>query len=117
MLAQEFSVLPHQVDHVRATKHRGPDTLDNTCLSCAHCNAAKGSNVAGYDPATGVLTALFNPRVDVWAEHFRWQEGLLVGLTAVGRTTIEVLRINDPDCVEQRDELIAAELFPPPTAM
>ena len=112
-IAQEFSVLPHQVDHVRATKHRGPDTMENTCFACAHCNAAKGSNVAGYDTETGVLTALFNPRLDVWREHFRWLGAILLGRTPVGRTTIDVLRINDSDCIEQRQDLIEANLFPP----
>lgn len=112
-LAQEYSVLPHQIDHVRATKHHGPNTMANTCFACAHCNAAKGPNVAGYDPEAGVLVPLFNPRADVWTEHFRWQGALLVGQTSVGRATIDVLRINDPDCVEQRQELIDASLFPP----
>ena len=88
--------------------------MENTCLACAHCNAAKGPNVAGYDSATGLLTPLFNPRVDLWHTHFRWQGALLVGQTPVGRVTIDVLRINDSDYVEQRQDLIEAGLFPPP---
>src|SRR5438552_18529642 len=84
---QKHSILPHQLDHVRATKHHGPDTMENTCFACAHCNAAKGPNVAGYDPESGALVPLFNPRVDDWHEHFRWQGPMLVGLTAVGRAT------------------------------
>jgi hypothetical protein len=87
--------------------------MENTCFACAHCNAAKGSNVAGYDSETGVLTPLFNPRVDDWKEHFRWQGGFLVGQTPIGRTTVDVLRVNDSDCVEQRQDLIEAGLFPP----
>ena len=31
----------------------------------------------------------------------------------MGRATIDVLRINDSECVEQRQELIEAGLFPP----
>ena len=112
-LAQAYTILPHQIDHVRATKHRGPNTMENTCLACAHCNAAKGPNVAGFDPDTGSLVPLFNPRVDLWTEHFQWQGAVLAGLTPVGRTTIDVLRINDADCVEQREELMEAGLFSP----
>lgn len=89
--------------------------MENTCFSCAHCYAAKEPNVAGYDPETGVLAPLFNPRTDEWDDHFRWQGGFLVGLTPVGRATVDVLRINDSDCVEQRQELIEADLFPPTT--
>ena len=94
-LLQRNSVLPHEIDHIRAKKHHGPTTNDNTCLSCARCNAAKGSNVAGYDPATGELVPLFNPRRDVWNEHFAWDGAILVGRSAVGRSyKIDVLRIN-----------------------
>src|SRR5262245_11178787 len=109
-LEQRFSLLRHQIDHVRASKHHGPNTMENTCLACAHCNAAKGPNVAGYDPLTGHLTPLFNPRVDGWSEHFRWDGAVLVGLTPAARATIDVLRINDFECVEQRAALIGADL-------
>ncbi len=87
--------------------------MANTCFACAHCNAAKGPNVAAYDPESDVLVPLFNPRIDLWDEHFHWQGAVLVGQTAIGRATIEVLRINDADRVEQRLELIDAGLFPP----
>ena len=87
--------------------------MENTCFACAHCNAAKGANVAGFDPETDVLVPLFDPRGDNWKEHFRWHGGVLVGLTPIGRVTIDVLRVNDADCVEQRQELIEAGLFPP----
>jgi 5-methylcytosine-specific restriction endonuclease McrA len=44
-------VLPHEIDHIRARKHRGLTTMDNTCLACAHCNAAKGTDAtAGLYP-------------------------------------------------------------------
>ena len=37
---------------------------------------------------------LFNPRRQKWDRHFRWDGPLLVGRTAIGRTTIRVLQIN-----------------------
>jgi hypothetical protein len=58
---------------------------------------------------------LFNPRNDKWDEHFCWDGPVLFGKTPVGRTTIDVLNINDPICVDQREFLIAADLFPPET--
>jgi hypothetical protein len=36
-----------------------------------------------------------------------------VGRTLVGRVTIEVLKINDPDYLETREALIAEHVFPP----
>lgn len=109
-LPQSGSTLPHTVDHIRARKHRGPTIMENTCWACAQCNGAKGSNVAGYDPITGALVRLFNPRVDSWADHF--DGPFLQGLSAEGRATIEVLRINDPDRVEHRRLLLAADQWP-----
>jgi hypothetical protein len=73
----------------------------------------KGSNIAGLDPVTRELTRLYNPRRDRWREHFAWQGAVLIGLTAVGRTTIQVLAINDRDVVEARETLIAEGRFRP----
>ena len=44
----------------------------------------------------------FNPRQKKWARHFRWDGAYLVGITAIGRATIVVLAINDPDYVDFR---------------
>lgn len=110
-LPQEQSVLPHEIDHIRARKHHGPTTLDNTCLACAYCNGAKGPNAAGYDPETGELVPLFNPRTDAWHDHFAWDGAVLRAMTPVGRATLDVLRINDPSRVEHRRLLITLGLF------
>jgi hypothetical protein len=111
-MLQELDVQPFQLDHIRAKKHGGATTEANSALSCLPCNAFKGPNVAGYDPDTGVLVALFNPRIDQWEEHFAWDGARLVGTTPTGRATIVVLRINAADRVEHRRLLIEAELFP-----
>src|SRR5262249_38245662 len=99
-LRQVDTSLPHEIDHIRARKHRGPTTLNNTCLACAYCNAAKGPNAAGYDPTTDQLVALFNPRRDFWSDHFEWDGPVLIGKTPIGRATIDVLGINRPERVE-----------------
>lgn len=110
-IPQELVSNPFQLDHVRAEKHRGVTELDNLAWACFRCNSYKGSNVAGYDPLTQTLQALFNPRSDDWNEHFSWSGPLLLGLTAVGRTTIDVLRINLDERVSHRQLLIRAGLF------
>jgi 5-methylcytosine-specific restriction endonuclease McrA len=101
-LAQRQTSLPHEVDHIRAVKHRGATHSDNLALACAYCNAAKGPNVAGHDPLTDELVPLFNPRAQKWSEHFRWRGPILDGKTAIGRATVETLRINAPERVEHR---------------
>jgi hypothetical protein len=72
----------------------------------------KIGNIAGIDPKTGKLTPPFNPRRHKWAKHFHWDGPLLVGRTAIGRVTIVVLAMNDPDAVRARKELIEEEVFP-----
>src|SRR5262249_31984735 len=93
------------VDHIIAKKHGGSDDLSNLAWACFSCNAFKGSNIAGLDPASGELTRLFNPRRDLWIEHFQWSDCLLKGMTPMGRTTIEALKINHPDAVRVRERL------------
>lgn len=91
------------VDHIIALKHDGTDDTDNLCLSCYKCNGYKGSNVAAIDPETGNATKLFNPRQQHWDDHFQINlDATLLGLTPEGRTTILVLRINDPERVRPR---------------
>jgi hypothetical protein len=51
---------------------------------------------------TKQLTELFNPRHHNWAEHFRWEGVLILGNTAIGRTTIEVLKLNAEERLQLR---------------
>lgn len=85
-----------------ALKHGGSTTPDNLAYACFQCNTAKGSNIAGLDNLTGQLTSLFNPRIQRWADHFRFIDGAIVGVTATGRATAHVLRMNEPEDVEIR---------------
>lgn len=106
-LPEDSDVQPFQMDHIRARKHAGSSNLENIAWSCLPCNSYKGPNVAGYEPETDRLVPLFNPRNDVWSEHFAWKGARLIGLTSIGRTTISVLRINQPERVEHRRLLLA----------
>ena len=90
------------IDHILPRKHGGADDLGNLALACIDCNLHKGSNVAGYDPETKQLTGLFHPRRHRWAEHFQWQGVLIVGITSIGRTTIEVLQMNTEERLQLR---------------
>jgi hypothetical protein len=107
----DLSLLPFQIDHIIAEKHQGPTTADNLALSCERCNSHKGPNIAGY--LDGKHVALFNPRADVWTDHFEWNGAVLVGKTAIGRVTIGVLAINLPYRIALRAALIAEGIFPP----
>jgi len=109
---QRNTRFPHQVDHIIATKHRGPNTGSNLALACYACNKHKFSNISGIDPESGAIVRLFHPRRHKWSAHFKWDGAVLVGRTAIGRTTIEVLEINMPHRVEFRSMLIDEGAFP-----
>jgi hypothetical protein len=110
-LPQAASRVPFEIDHIRSRKHHGRTVAGNLALSCVYCNAYKGPNVSGIDPATGKLTRLFHPRRHKWSHHFRYEGGTLLGRTAIGRTTIDVLRINLPNLVAIRQVLIEDGTF------
>jgi 5-methylcytosine-specific restriction endonuclease McrA len=114
-LPQALSSIPFEIDHIISEKHRGPTVADNLALSCFYCNSYKGPNISGIDPRTGKIVSLFHPRRQRWQRHFRWDGPYLVGRTAAGRATIEVLEINHPDAVRARQALID-EGLPPGTA-
>jgi len=103
--------LPFHVDHIVARQHGGQSVLDNLALACLHCNRHKGPNIAGTDPNTGEVVRLFHPRIDRWNDHFVWAGATLAGRTAIGRTTISVLAINDPDFLAMREALIQEQAF------
>jgi HNH endonuclease len=112
LIHQTFSIYSHEVDHVIAAKHSGESTEDNLVLACLSCNRHKGSDLTSIDPLTGAITPLFNPRTQIWSEHFQLEEGFILGLTAIGRTTIFLLRINEMNRLQLRQALVVQGLYP-----
>jgi hypothetical protein len=112
-LCQDIGRTHFEIDHIISKKHKGPTLAGNLALSCFYCNSYKGTDIAGRDSLTRKLTPLFNPRRHKWTRHFRWEGAYLIGRTAIGRVTIDVLNINDPVRVELRDELMEQGIFPP----
>jgi hypothetical protein len=111
-LPESVTELPHVIDHIVARQHRGPTAANNLALCCGRCNLFKGPNLTGIDRKTGKITRLFHPRDDSWSAHFRWKGPFLWGVTAIGRTTIDVLAINHPYRVASRRALQAAGRLP-----
>ena len=112
LLAESEAIFPHEPDHLIALKHGGETTSANLALACFDCNRFKGSDIASVDPQTGELVGLFNPRTQAWSDHFQFRAGVIVPLTAVGRVTEKVLRLNLGSRVEVRERLIALGEYP-----
>ncbi len=105
--------LPFQIDHIIARQHGGSSETDNLAFCCLHCNRHKGPNIAGRDTETGDLVRLFHPRTDVWHEHFQFAGAVVVGLTAIGRVTVHVLAMNEPEFLAVRQALIREGVWQP----
>jgi hypothetical protein len=106
LLRAEVAFFPHEVDHVIAEKHGGATEIDNLAFACWRCNRHKGSDLTSFDPETRQLSTLFNPRTQVWAEHFAYEGEMIVGLTPEGRTTVNLLQLNSEErLIERRSGL------------
>ena len=86
-LLPETFLVAHEPDHVIATQHRDPTTMENLALACFDCNRQKGPNISSVDPDTQEVVQLFNPRRDAWSDHFSLNGARIVGVTPAGRAT------------------------------
>ena len=103
---------PHEPDHIIAEQHGGRTAAENLAYACFHCNRHKGTNLASVDPESGQPVFLFQPRRDVWSDHFQIDGARIIGLTATGRTTSALLKFNAPERLESRRLLVLARRYP-----
>jgi hypothetical protein len=97
-------LIPFHVEHIVAKQHGGTDDLMGLALACDRCNAYKGPNLTSVDDATSDIVSIFNPRHQIWAEHFSHRGGEIIGLTPIGRATVRLLQMNAPPRVILRQE-------------
>lgn len=110
LLPQEASpLLTFHIEHIIAKQYLDDeiDDPDSLALACNRCNAYKGTNLSSIDPQTRKLVPLFNPRQDIWNDHFELQSGGIIGKTPTGRATARLLQMNAPQRVELREEWLA----------
>jgi hypothetical protein len=103
------------LDHIVPEAYGGTGQFDNLCFCCFWCNNYKQARMYALDPRTGRLVRLFHPRLDRWEEHFRWSPTAtrIIGRTAIGRATVEALRLNRSHLVAARRLWVRYDLHPP----
>jgi hypothetical protein len=112
LFPEAYSLRPHEIDHIIPEKHGGPTVETNLCLCCGFCNRYKGSDLAAVDPETDEVVTLFHPRRDAWNDHFQLDGAEIKAITPKGRVMIRLLRLNNPDRVDNRALLIAMNQYP-----
>lgn len=110
-----FSPDSFSVDHIIPISKGGQSESENLAFSCQGCNNHKYNYIDAIDPATGKKMALFHPRQHQWADHFAWNEdfSLVIGITPIGRATIQRLDLNRGGVVNLRGVLQAQSKHPP----
>lgn len=115
-LTQEQVVgAPMEIDHIIPEALGGLTEEDNLWLACSLCNNHKGDKIAALDPETSEIIRLFDPRRQVWREHFTWTAAgdRIVGVTPVGRATVVALNLNRPSLVRARKAWVSVGWHPP----
>lgn len=113
---QHLVIARLKIEHIIPISKGGSNDESNLWLACPLCNGYKSDKTTGVDPETGDTVKLFNPRTQVWSEHFCWTEdGLrIVGKTPTGRATVVVLHLSsDADALKVRSYWVLAGWHPP----
>ena len=105
LIHDEDAGFSHQLDHIVSRKHGGDSTADNLALSCIACNRFKGADIASMSPSGSTVVRLFHPRLDRWADHFRFDADSIQALTDIGEATVRILRFNSKERVVERSLL------------
>jgi HNH endonuclease len=111
-LSQDGQEATFHIDHIIPVVAGGKTVAENLALACVSCSLRKGARQTAIDPVTGAEVSLFNPRLDIWTEHFQWNDVHLTGLTATGIATIDALSLNRAVILAIRKEEAALRRHP-----
>ena len=103
-LSQISQIATFHIDHIIPVAAGGETIEDNLALACVSCSLHKSARLTAVDPTTSSEAPLYNPRKELWTNHFRWEGLQLVGITAIGRATVVVLALNRPTVLLIREE-------------
>ena len=112
---EDFSPERFSIEHIYPRSKGGSSNLENLALSCQGCNNCKYTKTHACDPVTKEFVRLYHPRQDRWKDHFAWNEdySIVVGLTLVGRATVNALKLNRPGLMNLRRVLYQVKIHPP----
>ncbi len=84
------------IEHILPISKGRTDDLENLALACSACNGSKYNKTEAFDQSRNKIIPLFDPRKDVWKEHFAWNSDFseIVGVSEKGKVTVETLKMN-----------------------
>jgi hypothetical protein len=105
-LAQQGQEATFHIDHIVPLAGGGETDSENLALACVSCSLRKGAREFVTEEESENATRIYNPRNDIWEEHFKWDGVALKGITAKGKATIKILNLNRPLILAIREEEI-----------
>jgi hypothetical protein len=99
---EDLSPDAFSLEHIIPRDAGGDSMETDLALACQRCNNHKYYKTHALDPLNGIAAPLFNPRKDIWREHFMW------GLTPTSRATVNGLQVNRDGVVNLRRLLVLA---------
>jgi len=111
----KYSPTAFTIDHVLPESLDGTSEFENLAYACFLCNRLKSNKLRVFDAIIEKWIPLFNPRIDVWNEHFAWNEDAtkIIGMSSNGRCTVRELKLNREKLVEYRNCIIPFGTYPP----
>lgn len=111
----KYSPTSFTIDHIVPESLDGTSEFWNLAYACFLCNRLKSNKLKVFDILTGKWIPLFNPRNDIWNEHFAWNEDAtqIIGISIIGRCTVKELKLNREKLVEYRQCIIPFGTHPP----
>lgn len=111
----QIIVVTMEIDHIVPEVDDGQTVESNLCLTCRGCNGFKQDFQTGIDPESNETFPLYNPRTQNWGDHFEWSaDGIrIIGLTPIGRATINRLRMNRDGVLASRRLWVQSGWHPP----
>ncbi len=105
----DFATEPFSIEHIWPRSKGGSDESENLAFACIGCNIYKSDKTESLDAVSLQIVPLFNPRIMDWSNHFTWDTALtaIIGKTAIGRATIELIKLNRTPIKKLRRALIA----------
>lgn len=105
LIDEDSAGFSHQIDHIVSRKHGGSSGIGNLAYACVLCNRYKGTDIASVD-SSGRPVRFFDPRRDIWDEHFKLKRPSHSTLDAGwGEVTARMLRLKAAERVIERQLL------------
>ena len=112
LLHESDMFIAFEIDHIVAQKHGGGNEIENLAYACPHCNQHKGTNLVTFIDNYDDISRIFNPRKDIWSEHFEIEQGEILAISKIGAASIKLLKFNDIDLLILRKILGEAGRYP-----